>query len=88
MVELMARKRKAGGGQKGAGEPAARDDRSGRKSAPIQVDKQLARWAAVVASHRGITQAELVSPVLRPFLLAQYRLVQEEMGQEIESDEA
>lgn len=69
------------GGEKDEG---SKEDRSNRKSAPIQVEKDLARMAAVVASFRGITQSELCSPALRPFLTTQYRLVQAEMGKEIE----
>ncbi len=34
-----------------------------RKTASVQIDGDLARMVAVVASHRRISQAELVSPV-------------------------
>jgi hypothetical protein len=54
------------------------EDRSNRKTAPIQVEKELARIAATVASHRGITQADLLSPVIRPFLLAQLAIMNAE----------
>lgn len=59
------------------------DDRAGRKTAPVQVMKDLARMAAVVASHRGISQGELLDPVIRPFLLAQYAAVRAAMDQEL-----
>ena len=61
------------------------DDRSGRRTAPIQVEKDLARMAAVIASHDGITQADLVSPVLRPFLLGQYARVKQAIDNELKS---
>ena len=59
------------------------EDRTGRKTAPVQVAKDLARMAAVVASHDGITQADLISPLLRPFLTAEYKRVQEQIQQEL-----
>ena len=59
------------------------DDRAGRRTAPIQVEKELARMAAVIASHDGITQAELVSPVLRQFLRTHYERVQKEIQENI-----
>jgi hypothetical protein len=68
-------------------EPEVKTDRSGRNTAPVQVEKDLARMAAVVASHDGITQAALVSPILRPFLLAQYARVQEAIRREIASQD-
>lgn len=57
---------------------------TGRRTAPIQVDRELARMAAVVAAHRGITAGELVNPVLRPYLLAQYKLTQKDITQELD----
>ena len=65
-------------------EPAPKEDRSNRKTAPVQVKKDLARWVAVVATHRGITQADLLDPWLRQRVLTEYRLVTQEMGQEID----
>lgn len=66
-------------------EPEVKDERSGRKTAPIQVEKELARWAAVVASYDQITQAELVSDHLRPFLKAHFERVQAAMRRELDS---
>lgn len=63
--------------------PKESENRTGRTTAPIQVPKDLARMAAVVAQFDGITQADLVGPVLRPFLLAQYARVQEAIRQEL-----
>lgn len=64
-------------------QPASKEDRSARKTAAVQIEKDLARMAAVIASHRGVTQSEVCSPVLRPHLLTQYRLVQEEISREL-----
>jgi hypothetical protein len=55
----------------------------GRKTAPVQIEKELARMAAVIASHDGITQAELLSPVIRGFLRGQYERVQKEIQERI-----
>ena len=57
--------------------------RSGRKTAPIQVEKDLARMAAVVAQFDGITQSELVSPVIRQFLEVEYDRVQKGILKEL-----
>jgi hypothetical protein len=57
--------------------------RAARRTAAVQVEKDLARMAAVIASHRGVTQSDVCSPVLRPHLLTQYRLVQEEITREL-----
>lgn len=58
-----------------------------RKSAPIQVERDLARMAAVIASHDGITQSDLISPHLRPFLLTHYRRVQQAIRDELKGSE-
>lgn len=72
----MAEKRK---------EVAKLDDknREGRNTAPIQVEKDLARMAAVIASHDGITQAKLVSPIIRQFLEVEYDRVQKQIREEL-----
>ena len=54
-----------------------------RKTASVQIDGDLARMVAVVASHRRISHAELVSPVLRQFLQAQYAIVSAEIQREV-----
>lgn len=53
-----------------------------RATAPVQVDKKLARMIAVIATHDGITQSELISPVLRQFVEANYKRAVKEMGTE------
>ena len=45
--------------------PKAERDRAGRKSAPVQIEKELARMAAVIAAHDGVTLSDLLTPVLR-----------------------
>ena len=61
------------------------DDRSGRRTAPVQVEKDLAHMAAVIASHDGITQSDLVSPLLRPFLEGEYARVSEEIQRNVKA---
>ncbi len=62
--------------------------KEGRRTAAVQIELDLARMAAVVASHRGITQSAVVSPVLRDYLTAQYRLVKEEIDRELKDRNA
>lgn len=64
--------------------PAPKEDRSNRKTAPVQVKKDVARWVAVVATHDGVTQADLLDPVLRQWALTNYRRVLGEMGRELD----
>jgi len=54
-----------------------------RRTAAVQIEKELARMAAVIASHRGITQSDVCSPALRAYLTAQYRIVKEEIDREL-----
>lgn len=76
MSTLMAKKRQ------GEGDEKPKDDRSNRKSAPIQVDKDLARMAAVLASYKRITVAALCSPMIRRALTAEWELFQEEIAKQ------
>jgi len=64
------------------------EDRSNRKSAPVQVEKDLARKVAVIATHRGISQSALLSPVIRRFVEAQYEIVSGEIQKEVEQRRA
>jgi len=59
------------------------EDRSNRKSAPIQVEKDLARKVAVIATHRQISQSALISPVIRRFVETQYAIVSGEIQKEV-----
>lgn len=60
-----------------------RDSRPGRKSAPIQIEKDLARMAAVIAAHDGVTLSELLSPQLRQFIRTNYERVQKEIQERV-----
>lgn len=55
------------------------DRKAGRKTAPVQIDKELARMVAVIASHDGITQADLLNDHLRPFVKAHFERVQQQI---------
>lgn len=77
----MAKKKPADGA-----DDVPKEDRSNRKSAPIQVDKDLAKMAAVISTYRGITQAELCSPMIRKALTAEYRLFQEEVAKNLQEE--
>jgi hypothetical protein len=70
--------------QKPPDESSGRRKGTGRTTAPVQVDKELARMAAVIAAHRGVTVGEVVGPVLKPYLLTQYRLTQEQIRKELD----
>lgn len=52
------------------------DDRSGRSTYPIQVPRDLADKIATIASHKRVTQAQLLDPILRAFVLTEFKLMQ------------
>ena len=56
------------------------DERSGRKTAPVQIDKDLARMLGTIAAHEGTTQAALLTPLIRQWIMTNYERVQKEMG--------
>lgn len=62
---------------------AKKDSREGRKSAPVQIEKELAKMAAVIAAHDGVTLSDLLSPVLKQFLMTNYERVQREAADRI-----
>ena len=66
-------------------EPRPKQKGTGRTTTAIQIDQDLARKIAVIASHRGIRQSEVISPVLRDIVEAQYALVSSEIQQELKS---
>lgn len=54
-------------------------DGKGRKTAPVQVDKDLARMAATIAAHDGRTIADILSPLIKQWIMTNYERVQKEM---------
>lgn len=60
-------------------------DKQTRRSVAVQIDKDLGRMVAVIASHDGVTQSDVISPFLRPHVLAHYERVQKEIRAEIET---
>ena len=56
------------------------EDRSGRKTAPVQIDKELARMLGTIAAHEGTTQAALLTPLIRQWIITNYERVRQEMG--------
>lgn len=56
-----------------------KDDRSGRQTAPVQLPKELARMVATIASHDGISQGELITPILYGPIKMHYERVLREM---------
>lgn len=66
-------------------EPEKRESKRVRKTAPIQVDADLARKVAVIASHRRKAASEIISPVIRDFVEAQYALVSSEIQKEVKA---
>ncbi len=75
MVEPMAKKTAPA-----ADEPTP----GGRRTAPVQVLKDVARMIAVVATHDGVSQADLVDPWIRQRAIMEYKRVSREIGREIE----
>lgn len=83
MITTMSSKKKP---DVNANESPAAEERPGRRTAPIQVERDLARMAAVIASHDGVTQSDVVSDHLRPFLTAHYERVMKAIGRELKGD--
>jgi hypothetical protein len=59
------------------------DDRSGRKTAPVQIERGLADMLATIATHERTTQAALLTPLIRQWIITNYARVQQEMGQRL-----
>lgn len=71
-----------------AKKPAAKKDGTDtperkRNTAPVQIEKELARMAATIASHDGVTQSELLSPVVRQFLIMNYERVKRQIQENL-----
>ncbi len=77
MVAIMAERPKA----------KVKEDRSNRKGAPVQIDKELARMAAFVALHDGMTISELLSPQLEKFIRLNYARVVQSMNAGLKAPE-
>lgn len=61
-----------------------------RRTQAVQIEKELARMVAVIASHRGISQSEFLSDYIRQYVTTNYRQVRTAMGKELDelTDEA
>lgn len=60
------------------------DKRPGRKSAPVQIERELARMAVVIAAHDEVTISDLLTPIVRQFIVTNYQRVQKEIQVRIE----
>lgn len=65
----------------------SKEAQASRKTASVQVDADISRMIAVVASHQRKSQAELISLVLRKFIVPLYAKVSVEIQQEMKSAE-
>jgi len=59
-----------------------------RLTAPVQVTGDLAHMVGVVCAHDGVTQAELLSGFLRPYVEEHYRRVQREIAERVKRMDA
>lgn len=50
-----------------------------RNTAPVQVEAELAHMAAVIAAHDQKNIAEMLSPLIRQWLITNYDRVQQEI---------
>lgn len=84
-MELTMAKSRTGGKADGDEKSDGADEgtKRVRNTAPVQLKTDLARMAAVIASHDSITQAELLDAHLRPFLRMHYERVQKEIADRI-----
>ncbi len=57
--------------------------KNGRKSAPVQIENELAHMANVIAANDRITLSDLLSPVLRQFLETNFERVNREIEERI-----
>jgi predicted transcriptional regulator len=80
MVGLQMAKRAEKGSEK--------EDRTNRTSAPIQVDKDLARKLGVICQHKGKSQSVVISPVIRRWIETQYEAVSLEIQEEVKQRKA
>lgn len=76
MVALAMPKKRSEAVTEGGGE------KDGRKSTAVQVEKDLARMVGMICQHRRITQSELLSPVIREFVEAEYAATIRQIQQE------
>lgn len=74
----MTSKKRPGKGKRAAAGDGGAGDRV-RGTAPIQVPADLAKMVGVISKHMGVTQAEVVEPHLRPYVLTVYERVLREM---------
>jgi hypothetical protein len=49
------------------------EGQDGPKSEPIRVEPDLAKMATMIAIRRNVSVSDLVSPLLRPLIEAEYR---------------
>lgn len=54
------------------------EDRSNRKTAPIQVERQLAEMIVQIAAHDGKTITDTISPLIKQWVLTNYERVLQE----------
>ncbi len=57
-----------------------KEDRSNRRGAPVQIEKELARMAAFIALYEGVTISDLLSPQLEKFIRINYARVVQSMN--------
>lgn len=55
-----------------------------KTSSTIRVDPDLSRMATIIAIRRGISVADLISPMLRPALMRLYREAVLDMAKEVD----
>lgn len=68
--------------------PVEPDKKRVRLTAPVQVAGELAYMIGVVCAHDGVTQAELLSGYLKPFVEEHFRRVQAEIAAKVKRMDA
>ncbi len=58
---------------------------SGKKTGTVAVrlNAELAQMANIICTHRNISISELLDPLIRPFLVAQFEVVAKELSQKV-----
>lgn len=72
-MKLVAKRKPKAGGD------PDRPPEEKRKTAPVQIERELARMAAVICAHDDVTITEFLAPVLAPFIRMHYQRVQKEI---------
>lgn len=59
----------------------AAPDKKERPTASVQIDRQLSRWAKIIAAHEEISIGEVLNPMLQDALADRFQRVLSQLGE-------